>query len=186
MTAPPMRDQLKRYYDAKEPPAEFLSELLDQVQTPARPRRRRWVLAAAAALVLGATGTWLATPRPAPSPAIQSFAREVARHYLVCTDGEPVPDVAAAAAHLSRLDFPLVEPPCLEEEDLHVRGVRHCVLRDQVMAELRLEDSTGRPALLCMTRQPTQLAGTAEVEVDGLRVRIWSHAGLLMGLARPA
>jgi hypothetical protein len=189
MTAPPLRDQLQRYYAAKEPPPELLAALVDQAQRPAAPSRRR-VLAWAAAILVCATGAWMARPAlaPEPAPAVQDFAREVARHYLVCADAQAVSvgDVAAAAEQLSRLDFPLVEPPCLKEGKLQVRGVRHCVLRDRVMAELRLEDAAGNAVLLCMSRLPEEVPEETEVEVDGLRVRIWSRAGILMGLARPA
>jgi len=194
MTEKSLADQLRTYYERKHPPPELLAELEELARTKsATPptRRRRFLQAAAACLLVGLSGAALWSPWAAPvateHPALDGFAQEIARHYLVCAaaPGTPATDIEQASAQLSKLDFQLAEPGCLREHNLEVREVRHCVFRNRVMAEVRLVDPHGRRALLCMSRLPGMPPGSREIKVDGLLVRIWSEAGLLMGLARP-
>jgi hypothetical protein len=129
-----------------------------------------------------AVGLWW----PSPALSAEAVAREIALNHVKAL----APDLTLATFEeareaMTKLDFSVATPGAESLPTVRVTGARYCSLGGEMAAQFRLLDAANRPCTLYQVRdgeafrhlQPTT------VEVDGVRVRIWREAGLVMGLA---
>lgn len=126
-----------------------------------------------------------------PSPAItgDALAHEIASSHVMNLD----PDIAAgsfdeAREELDKLDFAAVRPSPQVMPDFSMTGARYTRVGGEMGAQFHIKDAAGRPCSLFQVRDDDAFRNVrdATYEVDGVRVRVWREAGVLMGLAETA
>ena len=157
-------------------------------RAPARPAvraRTRWLAGAVGLAVLAVA--FLAWPQPALSG--DRLAREIASRHVMSLK----PDVEAdsfdeARARLDKLDFVAVRPSEDAMPAFRLTGARYTRLGGQMGAEFQVQDALGRPCTLFQVRDDATFRDIEDTvyEIDGVRVRVWREADLLMGLAESA
>ena len=207
MTDSPRRDAVDRavadHYARKSLDAQALAALRDQIEaaSPARSeartapdreparatlRFRTRLMAGIVALAVIAVAmlAW-------PSPAItgDALAHEIASSHVM----NLAPDIEAhsfdeARLELDKLDFAAVRPSADVMPELRLTGARYTRVGGEMGAQFHIEDAAGRPCSLFQVRDDEAFRHirNATYEVDGVRVRVWREAGLLMGLAESA
>ena len=136
-------------------------------------------------------------------PLSRRVAIEIARNHLKDLDPEfRTGDLRELQREMTKLDFSLVPPdqrylssgPLVGELEsaadgarLGLRGARYCSLQGQLAAQLEYEDAGGRTHTLYQTRDSDLLAdiGAEQLNVHGLRLRLWAQSGVFFGLASP-
>jgi len=112
-------------------------------------------------------------------------AQEIAIHHV---KDEPVEfaaqDFAAVARQMTVLPFELRAPRRLEPECRPI-GARYCSVLGQTAAQVRLRDPSGHLLTLYETAAGERLRTLPEgdVNVAGVRVRVWQEDGILFCLA---
>lgn len=197
----PLRDQVRGFYEGMELPAELEERLRAAVQGEASPGSReeppRWgrrALRVAAAVLLVVGGLEFARRGPL-GPGEEAapcavFARTVAIRACenLGTEFEAT-SFAELSRRMDRLGFHLVEPAELRGKGLEVIGGRYSAADDGLMAEVKLRHvGTEETCTLYVRRleAPFEASTRGRFEIAGLKVRVWSEAGLLFGLAAPA
>jgi hypothetical protein len=126
-----------------------------------------------------------------PSPAItgDALAHEIASSHVMHLD----PDIQAhsfeeARQQLEKLDFAAIRPNPEVMPDFRMTGARYTRVGGEMGAQFQIEDAAGRPCSLFQVRDDEAFRHVrdATYEVDGVRVKVWREAGLLMGLAETA
>ena len=89
--------------------------------------------------------------------------------------------------HLNRLDFKLIESQFLDQEKWELMGGRYCSIDGRIAAQLKVKN---RQSLQVHTFYQAKLPEAwlnitkqKELEVDGVKVKVWQEKGLLIGLA---
>ena len=210
MTDSPRRDAVDRavadHYARKSLDAATLAALRDQIHaaspSPARPepaktapdreparnttrlRTRLMVGIVGLAVVTVAMLAW-------PSPAItgDALAHEIASSHVMHLDVDiEAESFAEARRELEKLDFAAVRPDADVMPDFRLTGARYTRVGGEMGAQFHIEDAAGRPCSLFQVRDDDAFRNVrdATYEVDGVRVRLWREAGVLMGLAETA
>lgn len=207
MSGAHMQTHLREYYAAQTLRPEVTARLLAQATAGAEsytPRHswragwQRWVrpMAAAAAIwvvLSGALYLWDAPARSGQGQDVGStlataIAQEITRNHHKRADIEfTAATFADLRGQMDRLDFTPVEPAYLKARGFRLLGGRYCSLQGQLAAQIKLADSAGQIHTLYETRLNETFAAAldAEVDVNGVRVRLWQEVGLLIGLASP-
>lgn len=208
MTDSPRRDAVDRavatYYAQKSLAPEALAALRAQIeeasppparttpptrtapdrepaQTATRFRTRLMAGVVGLAVVAVAMLAW-------PSPALtgDALAHEIASSHVMNLD----PDVEAesfeeARQRLEKLDFAAVRPTADVMPAFRLTGARYTRVGGEMGAQFHIEDAAGRPCSLFQVPDDEAFRNIQEAtyEVDGVRVKVWREAGLLMGLA---
>lgn len=162
------------------PPAPDRAPLRPEVRT-----RTRWMAGAVGLAVLAVA--FLAWPQPTLSG--DQLAREIASSHVMSLK----PDIEAesfdeARARLDKLDFAAVRPSEDVMPEFRLTGARYTRLGGEMGAEFQIEDALGRPCTLFQVRDDAAFREIQDTiyEIDGVRVKVWREAGLLMGLAESA
>ena len=155
---------------------------------PARPAvraRTRWLAGAVGLAVLAVA--FLAWPQPALSG--DQLAREIASSHVMGLK----PDIEAgsfdeARDRLDKLDFAAVRPSEDVMPEFTLTGARYTRLGGEMGAEFQIQDALGRPCTLFQVPDDAAFREIQDTvyEIDGVRVKVWREAGLLMGLAESA
>jgi len=198
----PLGQQVREHYtevrmdpDAKERLRWMITGGASEVaETPAsaRPPRRRWRHLSMAAAVLVATfgGAQLSGVGPFADPdPCGRFARLLSGQACRQLESEFEADsFLELSGKMDRLGFQLVEPGFVGEKGLAVRGGRYTSVDGELLAEVQLVHHDGRTCTLFVRRMdpPYTPETRGEYVLDGLAVSVWSEAGLLFGLTRPA
>ncbi|MEE1674899.1 hypothetical protein SNR37_000219 [Agarivorans aestuarii] len=89
--------------------------------------------------------------------------------------------------HLNRLDFKLIQSQRLDKEKWELIGGRYCSIDGRIAAQLKVRN---RQSLQIHTFYQAKLpeewlniTKKKELEVDGVKVKVWQEKGLLIGLA---
>ena len=153
---------------------------------PARPAARtRWLAGAVGVAVLAVA--FLAWPQPALSG--DRLAREIAsRHVMRLTPEIEAESFDVARDRLDKLDFAAVRPSEDAMPAFTLTGARYTRLGGEMGAEFQIQDASGRPCTLFQVPDDAAFREIQDTvyEVDGVRVKVWREAGLLMGLAESA
>ena len=153
-----------------------------RAQMPLRTRLMAGVLALAVVAV--AMLAW-------PSPAITGdvLAHEIASSHRMHLDVDiEAESFDEARRELEKLDFAAVRPSPDVMPDFRLTGARYTRVGGEMGAQFQIEDAAGRPCSLFQVRDDEAFRNVrdATYEVDGVRVKVWREAGLLMGLAESA
>lgn len=180
------RDALRSQIEAASPARPESAARTAPDREPARPTARlrtRWMAGIVGLAVLAvAVLAW-------PSPALtgDALAHEIASSHVM----NLAPDVEAesfeqARERLEKLSFSAVYPR--EMSEMRLTGARYTRVGGEMGAQFHMEDATGRPCSLFQVRDDEAFRHIrdATYEVDGVRVKVWREAGLLMGLAESA
>jgi hypothetical protein len=186
-------DQIRDHYLAQAPRPEALAHL-EQVlagTAPARPDRRGWAVAAAAAIVAALLAVAWPAVRPA-SPSSAELAAAVARQAAAGHNEKAelelrAHDFAELRVRMKSLDFAPVEPRTVREMSMRLVGARYAILGGAIAAQIVYLDAYGVPCTLYEARPVDRLANVpaGDHQIDGLEVTVWREKGLLMVLARP-
>ncbi|MDH3591232.1 MAG: hypothetical protein OER88_05100 [Planctomycetota bacterium] len=172
-----LRDALNRHYAGQRLDDAALARLRESAN--AKPPRRMGHLVAAA-LVLGAIA-WLLWPDADRSaPVFEEIALNHRKSFLLeCTTDR----FESLRAGMPKLDFAPARPGGWTDAGL--LGARYCSLQGSVAAQIRVRRDDGAILTLYQTRDGARFRDLKEGDrvVDGVRVRIWREAGLVMGLA---
>jgi len=212
MTERNAREHLRDFYEAHDLDAERLDAWIARIEQGAQPspgaspsraaqpavrvepaRARRslgWVAAAALLAAVDVLGPGLIETRDAARTADLGprVAREIAHNHHKRLDVEhEARTYEELGTRMDKLDFTPVEPERLARAGFRLTGARYCSIQGRLAAQIRVRDAAGRTHTLYETRLAGALADlTAQEHVaDGVRVRLWREAGLLMGLASP-
>jgi anti-sigma factor RsiW len=200
MSRKTLSDYLRHYYEEKELPAETRERLArlagaradawpDRPGGASRSRPPALVAAAvAASVVLALVGIQLLRAPSAQGDALAAaIAAEIALNHSKNLAVEfPAKGYAELRDQMEELDFTLHPPSLPGARGLRVVGGRYCSIQGQLAAQIKLEDDAGRLVTLYETRFVRGFAGLSEGDLDlqGLRIRIWRDGDLLLGLAR--
>jgi len=197
MTADTLDEALKAYYEGQRLGPDAVARLLavagedTAAAPPARPRRWLAAAALAAGLLLAGAGTVLLRRAPAPAAdraaglEARLVAYEIAVHHL---KDEPVEfageELASISRQMAALSFELLAPSRVDARSRPI-GARYCSLGGQRAAQIKLRDPSGRILTLYETAAGERFRGlpSGEIDVPGVRVRLWQQDGLLLGLA---
>ena len=200
MSRETLSEQLRRYYAGQELSAETLERLtrLAAARVDARSAETggaswlrpaaRVAAAVAASVVLALAGIQLLRAPSAHGDALAAaIAAEIALNHSKNFAVEfPAQGYAELRERMEKLDFTLHPPSLPGARGLRIVGGRYCSIQGQLAAQIKLEDDAGRMVTLYETRFVREFAGLSEGDLDlqGLRIRIWRDGDLLLGLAR--
>lgn len=181
-------NRLKSYFQQQTPDAERMADLEREIEEGARPKRATWqtlAFAAAAVLVL-AFGLWWLQAQKELDPRLTSYASEIAWNHSKRLEpeykGASYTDIGK---DMLRLDFAVVEPVG-DLDGLVLEGGRYCSVDDHIAAQFRLRDEQQNIWTLYQfaSSDLTEAVETQEIEVDHIKVRIWTQDKVVLGLAR--
>ncbi len=188
MTGRRLRDDLRAYYESKEPSRAMLDRLV-ALEANARPRRypRRWAAIAAVVVAVIGGGLWLTLDDHSSGALARAIASEIAMNHEKQLDAD---FVTASHAELRRvmdkLDFSLAESRRILAPGLRLVGARYCSIRGQLAAQLRFRSGDEEMLTVYQTALTDELAriGTAQVRADDVLVELWSEGDVFLGVAR--
>ncbi len=187
-----INDQIRDFYAAQKPSPETVERVKQMIRTGAPVRRRGWMWAAAAAIVLLAAVpiVWTSLRHSVQSP--QQLALTVARQAALGHNEKQelefrVSDCAELQRQMKSLDFTPVEPGMMQEMKMRIVGARYTTIAGQIAAQILYVDEKGKPCTLYEMRPADGVGRLAsgEHQVDGVHVSLWREKGLVMVLARP-
>jgi len=179
-----LRDQIRAASPARSEPAAKTAPDREPARNTTRLRTRLMAGIVGLAVVAVAMLAW-------PSPAItgDALAHEIASSHVMHLDVDiEAESFAEARQELEKLDFAAVRPDADVMPDFRLTGARYTRVGGEMGAQFHIEDAAGRPCSLFQVRDDEAFRNVrdATYEVDGVRVRLWREAGVLMGLAETA
>ncbi|MBW2242251.1 MAG: hypothetical protein JRH01_09710 [Deltaproteobacteria bacterium] len=191
MKSDSLDEHLRAHYRAEQPSEGLLDRMRSIAEledAAASPRRRGLFLSAVLAATLAFVLWSLPWISQAPGIPQESMLRAVAEEIALNHEGHYEPDVPSAefsliVAALDRLDFQPVLPE--RAADLELVGARYCSLQGNIAAQLQLRDDAGKRFTLYQARHGEQIGKLlpAELDVGTTHVEVWTHRGLVFGLA---
>ncbi len=187
-----LRDDLRDYYQAKEP-SEAMLDRLKAMDVAAHPPAwqqlspRTVSLLAAAAVAVVAVGLGILMPAYQSSDLGRAIADEIALNHQkqFAADFEAT-SYGELRRVMDKLDFALAEPTRIAGDGARLVGARYCSIQGQLAAQLRLEAADGERLTLYQTARTQELAklGETQLEAGGLVIDLWQEGGAFLGMAR--
>ena len=139
-----------------------------------------------ALLVCFITMFWIAGEQDAPTQA-QLVAAEIALNHQKRFEIDYFSsDIADLNKDMTQLDFALVQPSGLK--DYKLVGARYCTIGDAIAAQLLLtkgQDAGAYTLYQFRSSTPLALSEAVTMDVQDVRVTLWSEGALILGLAQP-
>ena len=120
----------------------------------------------------------------------RAAVREVALNHRKNLDLEfRGASLAALRGRMHRLEFPVAGlPPQVTPRDSRLLGARYCSIQGKLAMQLRLRSADGKRITVFIARPAPELKSLTrhEEKIDGVKVNLWSHNGLIFAAARAA
>lgn len=178
-------EQVRAFYAHQALSPERAQEILDAAARKRGSRRRMLWFAAAALVLVMASGILLSSWFNARALGDRVAAEVVMNHRKDLSVEIAETRWPELGARLDKLGFALTEPRRLAAEYSLVGG-RYCSIQAQLAAQLEIRHDSGRSATLYVTELSSKLAslpGTERQRGDVL-IEVWEEGGLLYALAR--
>jgi hypothetical protein len=97
------------------------------------------------------------------------------------------PDYSIVQNHLNKLGFKLVSSAKIDSKDWKLIGGRYCNINGKIAAQLKVHnaktDSEYTFYQAKLSTDDIENITDNEINIDGVKVKLWREKGLLMGLA---
>ena len=150
-----------------------------------RTHAHRAIAAGAAALLLGAIILFnTADQRTYIAELIGEIAYNHNKNLEMEIKSNSLKDIAS---YLSRLDFSLIYPSRLSQDNWEMIGGRYCQLKGQFAAQIKLRNKSNQKIYtLYQIEKPHKIknfANLSEHFAKGVKVNLWGERGLIIALA---
>ncbi len=187
-----LKETIKEYYEEHNLSTTQLLQMQNiQKKLDSQFNRRRrphtlWAIAAGTAvLLLGAFIFFNTTShRTYIAELISDIAYNHNRNLEMEIKSDSLKDIAS---YLSRLDFSLIYPARLPQDNWEMIGGRYCQLKGQFAAQIKLRNKSNQKMYtLYQIEKPHDIKNIADFSehfAKGVKVNLWGERGLIIALA---
>jgi len=187
-----LKEILKEYYTKQSLSTTQLRQMqniqksLDSLYSRKRTSRNHWAIAVMAVVILFGSYIFYNTTRHRTYVAelISEIAYNHNKNLKMEIKSNSLKEIAS---YLSRLDFPLIHPARLPQDNWEMIGGRYCSLKGQFAAQLKLRNKLNQKSYtLYQIEKPygiKNIADFSEHFAKGVKVNLWLERGLILALA---
>ncbi len=187
-----LKESIKEYYEKQNLSTTQLLQmqniqknLYSQYNRRRRPHNQ-WAIAAGAVVLLFGLFIFFNTTshRTYIAELISEIAYNHNRNLEMEIKSDSLKDIAS---YLSRLDFSLIYPARLPQDNWEMIGGRYCQLKGQFAAQIKLRNkSNQKNYTLYQIEKPHDIKNIADLSehfAKGVKVNLWLERGLILALA---
>ncbi len=187
-----LKETIKEYYEEHNLSTTQLLQMQNiQKKLDSQFNRRRrphtlWAIAAGTAVLL--LGAFIFFNTTSDRTYIAELISDIAYNHNRDLEMEIKSDsLKDIASYLSRLDFSLIYPARLPQDNWEMIGGRYCQLKGQFAAQIKLRNKSNQKMYtLYQIEKPHDIKNIADLSehfAKGVKVNLWGERGLIIALA---